>query len=267
MILYSAPLVKKVERKILKATVHLKTKPLLAVVLIGKDPASLSYIRQKSSAAERVGCAFKLFSLPGNTAQTKVVATIKKLNHDKRVTGIIVQLPAPKKFDAEKIVQAIAPEKDVDNLRGDSPFTAPAVQAIWQILSETKKPTKETGILIVGYGRIIGKPLHAFLMKKGFSNITIADKNTKNISALTKKVGIIVSGVGKANLITEVKKGAVVIDAGASRYNGKITGDVALEHVAKKAAIMTPVPGGVGPLTVSYLFRNLLGAWDVNRIN
>ena len=258
MILYSAPLVKKVERKILKATARLKTKPLLAVVLIGKNHVSLSYIRQKSRAGERMGCSFKLFLLPGNAAQAKVIATIEKLNRDTRVTGIIVQLPAPKKFNAEKIVQAIAPEKDIDNLRGDSPFTAPAVQAIWQILSETKKPEKEAKILIVGYGRIIGRPLHAFLIKKGFSNITIADKNTKNISALTKKADIIVSGVGKTNLITEVKKGVVVIDAGASRHNGKIAGDVALERVAKKAAVVTPVPGGVGPLTVTYLFKNLL---------
>lgn len=258
MILYSAPLVKKVERKILKATAHLRTKPLLAVVLIGKDHASLSYIGQKSRAAERVGCAFKLFSLPGNAAQATVIATIEKLNSNARVNGIIVQLPVPKKFNAEKIVQAIASKKDVDNLRGNSPFTAPAVQAIWQILWKTKKPAKKVRILIVGYGRIIGKPLHAFLMKKGFSNITIADKNTKNISALTKKADIIISGVGKANLITEVKKGAVVIDAGASRHNGKIAGDVALERVAKKAAVVTPVPGGVGPLTVTYLFRNVL---------
>lgn len=258
MILYSASLVKQIERKILKATSLLKTKPMIAVVFVGKDPASLSYIRQKIRASERVGCVFSLINLPRASTQTKIINTLTKLNSNEKINGIIIQLPLPKKFNSEKIIQVIAPEKDIDNLRGNSPFIAPAVQAIWHVLSKTKKPNIHSNILIVGYGKIIGKPLHAFLLQKGFSNITIADKNTKKLSLLTKKADIIVSGVGKANLITEVKKGAVVIDAGASKYKGKIVGDVFMERVIKKAGVVTPVPGGLGPLTVSYLYKNLI---------
>ncbi len=260
MILYSAPLVKHIERKILNITAPLKTKPRLAVIFIGKNQVSLSYVKQKKRAAERVGCVLDLITLSSTNSQTHIISAITKLNKDKRINGIIVQLPIPKKFNTEKIIQSIIPEKDIDNLRGDSPFIAPAVQAIWQILLKTKKPAKDATILIVGYGKIIGKPLHVFLIQKGYSNIIIADKKTKNISTLTKKADIIVSGVGKANLISEVKKGVIIIDAGASKHNGKIVGDVSLERVAKKASIVTPVPGGIGPLTVSCLYKNLLEA-------
>ena len=162
------------------------------------------------------------------------------------------------KFNTEKIISTIKKDKDVDNLRGDSPFVSPAVQAIWQLLCSSDKPLKKVNILLVGYGRTIGQPMHSYLAKKGFTNITIADKNTKNLSRLTEKANIIISGVGKANLIKKVKKGAVVIDAGASMRKGKIVGDVNMKSAEKSAALITPVPGGVGPLTVAYLFKNLV---------
>src|SRR3989344_1364106 len=257
MILYSKPFVEKIEKEILKKTRVMKTPPILAIVLAGNDPASISYIKRKELVAKKLGCEVKLFHLSVDTNETKIITLIKKLNADKKISGVIVQLPLPAKFNTDKIISTIKKSKDVDNLRGDSPFISPAVQAIWTLLNTENKPSKKANILIVGYGRTIGQPIHSHLVKKGFDNITIADKNKKNLSRLTKKADVIISGAGQANLIKVVKKGAVVIDAGASLRKGKITGDVDIKLVEKSAAFVTPVPYGIGPLTVAYLFRNL----------
>ncbi|OGD23301.1 hypothetical protein A2Z10_01175 [Candidatus Azambacteria bacterium RBG_16_47_10] len=256
MILPSAPFVEKNRRAIAKKVRGMQTPPTLAVVLVGNDPASLSYVRQKERMATTLGCGFFLLHLPERSTADYIIAQIKKLNANTAVHGIIVQLPLPKRADADCVIAAITPKKDVDNLRGNSPFIAPSVAAIWEMLSHTGAPNVSDRIAIIGYGRVIGKPLHAFLLARGFKNIGIADSATKDISALTKDADIIVSGVGKANLITTVKKGVRIIDAGASVYNGKIVGDVAVAKVRAKAAVLTPVPGGIGPLTVIHLFTN-----------
>ena len=261
MILPSAPFVATNEKTIAKKVRAMKTPPTLAVVLVGSDPASLTYVRQKERMALKLGCGFFLLHLPERTRAEHIIAQIKKLNTDASVHGIIVQLPLPNRKDTDAVVAAISPKKDVDNLRGDSPFTSPAVTAIWEMLSASTVPNKNDRIAIIGYGRIIGKPLHAFLLARGFSNIVVADSTTKNISALTKDADIVVSGVGKANLITTVKKGAIVIDAGACLHKGTIVGDVNSTKVKAKAAILTPVPGGIGPLTVIHLFTNLITAY------
>lgn len=238
----------------------MKTPPVLGIVLVGNNPASLSYIKRKEQMAKKLGCDSKLFRFSENASENKIISLIKKINADKKISGVIVQLPLPAKFNTEKIISAVKKNKDVDNLRGDSPFISPAVQAIWTLLNAKCKPSKKENVLIVGYGQIIGKPTHTYLIKKGFTNITTADKNTKNLSHLTEKADIIISGVGKANLIKKVKNGAVVIDAGASLNKGKIVGDVDMKSVEKTATFVTPVPGGVGPLTIAYLFRNLITA-------
>ena len=256
-LLYSKPFVEKIEKEILRKTRGMKTPPVLGIVLVGNNSASLSYVRRKEQTAKKLGCEAKLFHFSSSAGESEMITLIKKLNTDKKISGVIVQLPLPEGFNTEKIISSIAKRKDVDNLRGDSPFISPAVQAIWQLLNTANKFSKKANILIVGYGRTIGQPIHSHLVKKGFDNITIADKNTKNLSRLTKKADIIISGAGKVNLIKKVKKGAIVIDAGASLHKGKIVGDVDIKRVAKKAKLITPVPGGVGPLTVAYLFRNL----------
>lgn len=258
MILYSKPFVEKIENEILRKTRGMKTPPVLGIVLVGNDPASLSYIKRKELAAKKLGCESKLFDFPPNADETEIISLIEKINADKKISGVIVQLPLPAKFNTEKIISAIKKEKDVDNLRGDSPFISPAAQAIWTLLNAKSKLSKKANILIVGYGRTIGQPIHIYLVKKGFANITIADKNTKNLSLLIEEADIIISGAGKANLIKKVKKGAIVIDAGACLYKGKIVGDVDMERVEKTTSFVTPVPGGVGPLTVVYLFKNLI---------
>lgn len=256
MILSSASFVAKHERAIARKVRGMKILPTLAVVLVGNDPASLSYVRQKERMAIKLRCGFFLLHLPESARTDYIVAQIKKLNTSTAVHGIIVQLPLPKRTDTDKVIAAIAARKDVDNLRGNSPFTAPAVAAIWEMLSYADTPKITDRIAIIGYGRVIGKPLHAFFCARGFTNIVIANHATKNLSALTEDADIVVSGVGKANLITTVKKGARVIDAGASIHKGRIVGDVHTAKVRAHAAILTPVPGGIGPLTVIHLFTN-----------
>ena len=260
MILSSAPFVEKHERAIAKKVRGMKTPPTLAVVLVGNDPASLSYVHQKERMAIKLGCGFFLLHLPESATTDYIIAQIKKLNTNTAVHGIIVQLPLPKRTDTDRVIAALAAKKDVDNLRGNSPFVAPAVAAIWEMLISTVALRITDRIAIIGYGRVIGKPLHTFLRARGFKNLVVANHTTKNISALTKDADIIVSGVGKANLITMVKKGARVIDAGASVYKGKIVGDVNVKKVRAKAAVITPVPGGIGPLTVIHLFTNCVSA-------
>ncbi|OGD31506.1 hypothetical protein A3C91_01335 [Candidatus Azambacteria bacterium RIFCSPHIGHO2_02_FULL_52_12] len=269
LLLYGKPLAQKVERDIARHILRqsrgqagkMRRKPALAVVLAGDNHASVNYVERKGLAARSVGCGFAVHRLPAGVSQARVALLIEKLNKSKLVDGIIVQLPMPTKFNTQKILSAIAPQKDVDNLRGDSPYLSPSVQAIWHMLSKAGKPQKHTSILIVGHGRLIGKPVYGFLLKKGFTNITVADKTTKNLSTLTAKADVIISAVGKPGLIKKVKKGAIVIDAGSGLKKGKIKGDVDVARVAQLAKIVTPVPGGVGPLTVVYLFKNLLSAF------
>ncbi len=258
ILLYGKPLAEQVQRAIARRTKTMRKKPLLAVVLVGKNPASVNYVQRKGTVARIVGCGFQIYSLPSVASKTRVIKLIERLNANEAVNGIIVQLPLPGHIDTEAVLAAIAPHKDVDNLRGDSPFVSPSVQAVWHMLQKAARPKKNTRILVVGYGRLIGKPLHAFLLKKGFANVAVADKKTRNLTALCKQANVLVSAVGKPGLITNVKKGAVLIDAGAGLKKGKIKGDVDVASISKQARIATPVPGGVGPLTVVYLFKNLI---------
>ncbi|MEK7520204.1 MAG: bifunctional 5,10-methylenetetrahydrofolate dehydrogenase/5,10-methenyltetrahydrofolate cyclohydrolase [Patescibacteria group bacterium] len=257
-LLYSKLLVEKIEKNITRATARSSVPPAVTVLLVGNDAASLAYVRQKERAALRLGCEFRVVHMPGSVSEKKVLASIASLNKNKRIHGVIVQLPLPRRLHTDHIVGAIAPHKDIDNLRSMGPFTSPAVLAIWHIMKKACLPKKNTSILIIGHGRVIGKPVHEFLLKKGFSNIRVATKTTNNLSALTRRARIVISAAGKARLVTSVQNGALVIDAGASRLAGRIVGDVDATRIAKTAAILTPVPGGVGPLTVAYLFNNLV---------
>src|SRR3989344_156032 len=192
MILYSKPFVEKIEKEILKKTRRMKAPPVLAIVLAGNDPASISYIKRKEQTAKKLGCEAKLFyfaatrehrerssrRMTASAEETEIIAIIKKINADKKISGVIVQLPLPAKFNTDKIISTIKKSKDVDNLRGDSPFISPAVQAIWMLLNAEGKPPKKANVLIIGYGQTIGKPMHTFLLKKKFTNIEIADKKT-----------------------------------------------------------------------------------------
>lgn len=245
---------KEIEKKRLKLK--------LAVVLIGESPVSKIFIKEKQKACEFVGIGFQWFKFSSKISSTKIKKEIEKIVRNPVISGIVIQLPLPKKLNSQKILNLISSQKDVDVLSDKTrpvSILPPVVCAVSCLLKEYKITIKDKNIVLIGAGKLVGRPLASWLSKEK-ANIVIVDKSTKNISSLTKKADIIISGVGKPNLITGkmVKKGAVVIDAGTSSEKGKSVGDVDFKSVSKKASYITPFPGGVGPLTVACLLENLV---------
>jgi methylenetetrahydrofolate dehydrogenase (NADP+) / methenyltetrahydrofolate cyclohydrolase len=249
----------------------------LAVVQVGDNLVSLKYIAEKEKVAKDLGIGFRLMLYPATISQTAVARDMKKLGKDKKVSGIIVQLPLPKHLDMQRILDLIPPGKDVDVLSSSSfmefvfgtfPVLPPTVAAISLLLKKAlrldsgpsaKKKLEGTQVAVVGAGRLVGLPVSLWLAQQG-AVVSLVQKGTRNATQLIKKADIVISGVGKAKLITGsmIKKGAVVIDAGTSVESGKTAGDVDFKSVAKKAGYLSPVPGGVGPLTVVCLLANLI---------
>ncbi|MBI2123951.1 MAG: bifunctional 5,10-methylenetetrahydrofolate dehydrogenase/5,10-methenyltetrahydrofolate cyclohydrolase [Candidatus Wildermuthbacteria bacterium] len=240
----------------------------LAVVQVGENLVSLKYIAEKEKVAKDLGIRFCLMLYPATVSQAALARDMKKLGKDKKVSGIIVQLPLPKHLDTQSILDAIPQTKDVDVLSSSSfaefvfgtfPVLPPTVAAISLLLKKTKKKLEGTQVAVVGAGRLVGLPVSLWLTQQG-AVVSLIQKGTKNTRQLIKKADIVISGVGKAGLITGamIKKGAVVIDAGTSVESGKTAGDVDFKSVSKKAGYLSPVPGGVGPLTVVCLLANLI---------
>lgn len=232
----------------------------LAVVLVSSSSASLNFVRQKQKVAEKIGVQFKLYKFNKNISEQKLIGKLSRIVSNKVNTGIVIQLPLPKHIDEQKILNIIPPEKDVDALSVDNFFVeSPTASGIMKILKEYNIKIKGKKIVIIGKGRLVGKPL-AIMMEKVGANLILCDRQTKNLVAKTLKADILISATGQPNLIKEnmVKKGTVVIDAGFSKINDKIVGDVDFKKVKKKASYITPVPGGVGPMTVAMLMRNLI---------
>ena len=251
---------RKIARKHLKLT--------LAIIIVGENRISQIFIRQKEKACNLVGIRFQLFSLSSKMSIKLVVKEIAKITHNPNYSGIIVQLPLPKKFPQQEILNLIPPEKDIDVLSEVSLgkfyaktllISPPTVEGISRLLATYKIPIKGKNIVLIGAGDLVGLPLALWFLG-GKATVSVAHKFTKDIASLTKKADVVVSGVGKPNLVkgTMVKKGVVVIDAGTSQVKGKVTGDIDFETVAKKASFITPVPGGVGPMTVACLLENLV---------
>lgn len=245
----------------------LKLPPLSAgAVLVGSNPASVSFLKQKSKTAEKIGVNFKIFKFAANITTGKLLKEIAQLNKNKNINGIIVQLPLPKHIDTEKILGAINPEKDMDALSPKPSVFAPTVEAVKFVFRKYRVSLKNKNILVVGYGRLVGQPIYAWL-SRSVSKIKIIDvKDENRLLALAKRADIIISGVGKADLIKGImiKRDAVLVDFGFSRKNGKIRGDFAMpagrqdfESCTEKAKLITPVPGGMGPIMVAMLFKNL----------
>ncbi|MDP2641661.1 MAG: bifunctional 5,10-methylenetetrahydrofolate dehydrogenase/5,10-methenyltetrahydrofolate cyclohydrolase [Candidatus Yanofskybacteria bacterium] len=239
----------------------------LAVVLVGEHRTSLSYVREKEKIAERLSTPFRVFRFPEDVSQTELESRVREVGLDSQYAGVLVQLPLPKDLHTQRILDCIPLEKDVDVLSslafgkfalGTSPILPPTVAAVSELLIQTKIQLKGTPVLVVGAGRLVGLPLSFWLTRQG-ATVTVAHKHTLDLRKAARDADVIISGVGKAKLITGdmVKRGAVVIDAGTSVEEGKSAGDVDFESVSKKAAWVTPVPGGVGPLTVACLMRNL----------
>lgn len=260
MILKGAPVAEKIYASLAKDIALLKQKnliPTLAVVIAGVDPASLTYVRAKEKRAKILGINFKLIHLSGIAHESKISTLIGDLNKNKNVCGIVIQLPMPEGMDTDKILREIHPDKDIDGFSGK--FSPPTAQTILEILKFYEIDLKNKKIVIVGFGRLVGKPLAKLLQKQGIKPI-ICTSNS-DIATETLDADIIVSATGVPGLIKPemVSEKAIVIDAGTAESRGKIHGDVD-PAVYEKVAAYTPTPGGVGPVTVACLMRNLVEA-------
>ena len=248
----------------------------LAVVKVGNDPASAVYVRNKEKACEYVGINSKTLALPEETTEEELLNVVKELNEDKNVNGILVQLPLPKHIDESKVLLTIDSTKDVDGFHpvnvgkmviGEDTFLPCTPAGIIEMIKRTDIDIEGKECVVIGRSNIVGKPM-AMLMLKENATVTIAHSRTKYLKEVTKRADIIVAAIGKAKFVTAdyVKEGAVVIDVGMDRdENGKLCGDVDFESVSKVASAITPVPGGVGPMTVTMLLVNCLRSVELNK--
>ena len=263
---------KKLAEKILanleKEAEKSKLRLSLAVIQVGENLVSQVFINQKKKACEKIGVGFKLFKFPAKIKDSELKKAIEKIVKIPANSGVIIQLPLPKRFFPEDFLNLITEEKDVDVLsehslgkfyQGTLEILPPTVNGILQLLKDYKIVLKGKNVVIVGAGRLVGFPLATQLLKAK-ATLSVLNEFTKDAPFFTKKADILVSAVGKPNLIkgNVVKRGVVIIDAGSSRKNGKVVGDVDFKSVSKKASFVTPVPGGVGPLTVACLLENLV---------
>jgi len=265
---------KKLAEKILKGVKRqIKSRRLklkLAVVLVGDNSVSQVFIRKKKEICEKVGIGFKLYQLEKNISLQGLKNAVEKIAEEKDNSGIVIQLPLPKNFgsDSQEILNIIPPEKDIDCLsqgnldnfyKGEPLILPPVVGAVSHFLKDYNIPIKGKNIVVIGAGRLVGQPVNKWLLDKK-AMVSLVDKFTKNVPSLTKRADIIISGVGKPGLITGemVKSGVVVIDAGTIVEGNKLKGDINFKTVSKKASYITPVPGGVGPLTIACLLENLI---------
>ena len=269
-ILDGRKIAEKIKRRLKTQVKKMKQMPGLAVVYAGSDPASLSYIMAKEKAAKEIGVDFLFYKFPAQVSEKKVVNLISGLNQNRKVSGIIVQLPLSAHLPKKEILNAIALEKDIDVLsdkarellkNGQPIFIPPPAGAVLEFLKKAKRPLEKSTVVVVGRGMLVGEPV-AMLLKQRAKKLIICDRKTKDLSHETKKADILISAVGQPNLIKKemVKKGAVVIDAGTAKYKGKIVGDVDFADVSLKISYITPVPGGVGPVTVAMLLANVVKA-------
>lgn len=263
-------------------TEALKTKgitPCLAVILVGSNPASVSYVTGKQKALAEVGMNDRSVRLPESTTEQELISLIQELNADKSIHGILVQLPLPQHIDEEKIILAIDPAKDVDGFHpvnvgnlviGKKSFLPCTPHGIIVLLKRMNIETDGKSAVIIGRSNIVGKPAALLLARKDLNaTVTICHSGTKNIADITRRADILIAAAGRANIVTAdmVKEGAAVIDVGvnripdASKKSGfRLAGDVDFENVKEKAAFITPVPGGVGPMTIAMLMANTLEA-------
>ncbi|MBE6727971.1 MAG: bifunctional methylenetetrahydrofolate dehydrogenase/methenyltetrahydrofolate cyclohydrolase FolD [Ruminococcaceae bacterium] len=262
-----------VKQKVAEGVAELKSKGIttgLAVIIVGEDPASKIYVANKKKACEALGIISQEYALPAETTQEELLALIDTLNNEKSINGILCQLPLPRHLDEKAIINAISPEKDVDAFHphnvgrimiGDYDFVPCTPAGIMEMLEyEGIDPAGKTCV-VIGRSNIVGKPMGMLLLHKN-GTVTICHSRTQNLAEVCRRADILVAAVGKANFVTAdmVKDGAVVIDVGMNRDNGKLCGDVAFDEVAKKASAITPVPGGVGPMTIAMLMKNTLTA-------
>lgn len=245
--------------------------PGLAVIIAGDNPASSIYVRNKAKACSETGIYSEIHEFAESTSQDEVIARIRELNSNLRIHGILVQLPLPRHFESSKVIAAIAVEKDVDGFHlynvgalttGQSIFPPCTPNGVMKMLEKYGIPIEGRDAVVVGRSNIVGKPMALMLLNKG-ATVTICTSKTRNLAEHTSRADILVVAAGKAHMITAdmVKTGATVIDVGINRMpDGKLAGDVDFESVKEKAGYITPVPGGVGPMTIAMLLGNTIVA-------
>lgn len=249
--------------------------PGLAVIIVGDDPASKIYVKNKKKACEEVGFYSEEFALPEKTSQKALLDLIDTLNKRFDIDGILVQLPLPKHLNEKTIIGAISPKKDVDAFSpfnvgrimiGEYRFLPCTPAGVMELIKSTGVEVSGKNCVVIGRSNIVGKPMAMMLLHEN-GTVTICHSKTENLSEITSKADILVSAVGKANFVTAdmVKEGAVVIDVGMNYdEDGKLCGDVKFDEVEPKAGYITPVPGGVGPMTIAMLMKNTLTAAKLN---
>ncbi|CAI3275251.1 bifunctional methylenetetrahydrofolate dehydrogenase/methenyltetrahydrofolate cyclohydrolase [Enterococcus cecorum] len=267
-------LAQKLQQEMTQEVTELKEKglqPGLAVILVGEDPASQVYVRNKERAANNIGMYSVVYRLPETTSEADLITKIEELNHDDKVHGILVQLPLPKHINEDLVLDTIDPAKDVDgfhpmnlgNLFAGKPTMIPCTPAgIMELIKLSGIDLAGKNAVIIGRSNIVGKPM-AHLLLQANATVTICHSKTKDLPKVAKQADVLVVAIGRANFVTAdfVKEGAVVIDVGINRdENNKLTGDVKFDEVAPLTSFITPVPGGVGPMTITMLMRQTIDA-------
>ncbi|MBZ4670108.1 MAG: methenyltetrahydrofolate cyclohydrolase/5,10-methylenetetrahydrofolate dehydrogenase [Oscillospiraceae bacterium] len=264
----------RVKAEVRNEVLRLKEKGIdtgLAVVIVGNDPASRVYVNSKKKACEEVGINSYEYALPEETTQDELLKLVGELNADERVDGILVQLPLPKHIDENAIINAISPQKDVDAFHpfnvgrimiGEYNFLPCTPAGVMELIKSAGIELSGKDCVVIGRSNIVGKPMAMLLLHKN-ATVTICHSKTRNLKEICSKADVVVAAVGRANFVTAdmVKDGAVVIDVGINRLpDGKLCGDVDFEGVKEKAGYITPVPGGVGPMTIAMLMKNTLAS-------
>ena len=274
MIIDGKAVSKAVRERVAKETEELKAKgvtPGLAVIIVGEDPASQVYVRNKEKACEEVGFYSEKFALPENTTQQELNSLVMELNERKDINGILCQLPLPSHLDDKEVINLINPIKDVDAFHpvnvgaimiGDYNFLPCTPAGVMELIHSTGVEVAGKKAVVIGRSNIVGKPMAMLLLHEN-ATVEITHSRTQNLADITKEADILVAAIGKAKFVGAdmVKDGAVVIDVGMNRdENGKLCGDVDFDAVKDKCSYITPVPGGVGPMTISMLMQNTLTA-------
>lgn len=267
-----------IEEKLKQTIAGLPSAPQLAIILVGNDEPSLIYVRNKQKAADKIGLLSQLHHLDENISEAELLKIIKQLNEDSHINGIIVQLPLPKHLNTNRIINAISPLKDVDGFHpyntgllqnNEQPyFIAATPLGIMKLIKSVIPDLTGKNVVLIGASLIVGRPLATLLLNQECT-VTITHAQTQNIKELTTKADILVAACGVAKLVKAdwIKEKTVLIDVGINRDNGKLCGDIDFDDVKEKALAITPVPGGVGPMTIAMLLSNTVDAYLLQQQN
>ncbi|MDD5166440.1 MAG: bifunctional 5,10-methylenetetrahydrofolate dehydrogenase/5,10-methenyltetrahydrofolate cyclohydrolase [Candidatus Omnitrophica bacterium] len=272
-LLEGKPIAEKIKEGIRQEVQLLKNKPVLASIMVGENAGSATYVKSQTKVAQDLGIEYRLQQLSGDTSEAALIEFIQKLNADRSVNGIIIQMPLPAAIDYKKMSQFILAEKDVEGIHpanigkivfGKAKILPCTAAAVMELLNASGADLYGREVVIVGHSEIVGKPLSLLLLDK-FATVTVAHIGTSKAGKLeehVRRAEVLIVAVGKAGLIKGewIKEGAIVIDVGINRVGEKLVGDVEFEAAEKRASAITPVPGGVGPLTVTMLMHNLVEA-------